>query len=78
MDKEIKEKLKRIYSKLTFSGESVFTKKIIKSDDCIIIGFLKKSENTFQSFKLDIHIESFLTNNSKVDYLRKIKHSKWK
>lgn len=78
IDKEIKEKLKRTYSKLTFSGESVFTKKIIKSDDCIIIGFLKKSENTFQSFKLDIHIESFLTNNSKVDYLRTIKHSKWK
>ena len=78
MDKEIKEKLKRIYSKLTFSGESVFTKKIIKSDDCIIIGFLQKSNNTFQSFRLDIHIESFLTNNSKVDYLRKIKHDKWK
>ena len=78
MDKKIKEKLKRIYSKLTFSGESVFTKKIIKSDDCIIIGFLQKSNNTFQSFRLDIHIESFLTNNSKVDYLRKIKHDKWK
>ena len=78
MDKEIKEKLKRIYSKLTFSGESVFTKKIIKSDDCIIIGFLKKSENTFQNFRLDIHIDSFLTNNSKVDYLREIKHNEWK
>jgi hypothetical protein len=78
LDDEIKKKLKRIYSKLTFSGESVFTKKIIKSDDCIIIGFLKKSINTFQSFKLDIHIDSFLTNNNKIDYLRKIKHDKWK
>ena len=78
LDKTIKENLKPIYSKLIYTGYSVFTQDKINSENCITVGFLKKSENTFQSFKLDIHIESFLTNNSEVDYLRKIKHSKWK
>jgi hypothetical protein len=77
-DKEVKEILKPIYSNIEFTGESVFTKTKIKSDKCIIIGFLKKSENTFQNFRLDIHIDSFLTNNKEVDHLRRIGHDKWK
>lgn len=70
-------KLKKVFCKLSFSGRSVFSDKLIHSNDCIIIGFLKSSINTFQNFRLDIHIPSLLTNSQEHDKLRFVNHDKW-
>ncbi len=78
LDNIEKLKLKKLFSNFNFTGVSVFSGDTILSNQCIIIGFLKQSENTFQNFRLDIHIDTFITNNSNFDYLRFIKHSKWK
>lgn len=76
-DNSIKQELRSVYADLTFEGRSVFTGDVVSSENAIVIGFLKKSNNTFQNFRLDIHIESIITNNPAVDKLRLIQHSKW-
>lgn len=73
----VKEKLRKQYDGFKFSGKSVFTGHTIYSENTIIIGFLKKSENTFQNFRLDIHITSFIPNNIDLDKMRFINHDKW-
>lgn len=70
--------LKPVFEKLVFSGRSVFTNQIIESSDCIVIGFLKHSENTFQNFRLDTHVDSIITNTKVMDRLRFITHDKWR
>ncbi len=77
LDNQIKQGVRKMYSGFRFSGQSVFTGRTIHSQDAIIIGFLKKSLNTFQNFRLDIHIESIIPNSPHVDRLRLIDHDKW-
>lgn len=78
MDNDIKKKLKTTYRNLAFSGRSIFTGREMHSNNFITIGFLKPSVNTFQNFRLDIHIESLITNARNIDNLRKIKHDQWR
>lgn len=77
MNGAIKKGLREKLTGFTFSGQSVFTGRTINSSNVVVIGFIKESENTFQNFRLDIHIESIIPNHDEVDALRKIKHDKW-
>jgi hypothetical protein len=72
-----KKKLRKKYDGFKFNGKSVFTGHTIYSDNTIIIGFLKESENTFQNFRLDIHITSIIPNHIDLDKMRFINHDKW-
>lgn len=78
LDDHEKNKLTKLFKNIYFSGRSIFTKKLYNSNEFITIGFLKKSENTFQNFRLDIHIRTFITNNKDIDKYRLIDHKKWK
>ncbi|KAG6617100.1 uncharacterized protein IUM83_04872 [Phytophthora cinnamomi] len=77
VNRRIGKQLRKIYADFSFNGRSVFSGRIISSEDVIVVGFLKQSENTFQNFRLDIHIESIIPNSTSVDSMRFIKHSKW-
>lgn len=77
LDNDIKQSVRKLYEGFRFSGKSVFTGATIHSENIIVIGFLKESVNTFQNFRLDIHIESAIPNNATVDRLRFIDHDKW-
>lgn len=76
-DRKTGKSLRKLYTGFTFTGHSVFSGQTVRSEDAIIVGFLKKSANTFQNFRLDIHIESIVPNNASVDRMRFIKHSDW-
>ncbi len=77
LDNKMKNQLRNKFKGVAFSGVSVFTGKTIYSNDCIVIGFLKASENTFQNFRLDIHIPSFI-DNDRLKKMRTIAHDKWR
>lgn len=77
MDRRIGGQLRKMYASFSFNGRSVFSGRIICSEDAIVVGCLKKSVNTFQNFRLDIHIESIIPSSSSADSMRFIKHSKW-
>jgi len=77
INRRLGNQLGKIYAGFSFNGRSVFSGRIIRSEDVIVVGFLKKSENTFQNFRLDIHIKSIIPNSTSVDSMRFIKHSKW-
>ncbi|KAE9345781.1 hypothetical protein PF008_g8597 [Phytophthora fragariae] len=77
MNGRIGNQVREIYAGFSFNGRSVFSSRIIRSEDVIVVGFLKASDNTFQNFRLDIHIESIIPNSSSLDSMRFIKHSKW-
>ncbi len=78
LNNKVKTEMRAKFANFKFNSKSVFSGRYISSSKCIVIGFLKPSDNTYQCFRLDIHIPSIICNLSKYDYLRKLNHDKWK